>query len=153
MSATQVAPEAIAKNLVVKCSPERAFEVFTREIGSWWPMRSHLRQEIVAVVVEERVDGRVFERLSDGSEDDWGSVLVWEPPSRFAMSWYAGPDATRTELEVRFSADEQGTRVELEHHGWHVLGAGAEASRRAHDRGWDDVLRYYERHVNERRER
>ena len=34
MSSAQTAIEAVKKSLVVKCSPERAFEVFTREIGS-----------------------------------------------------------------------------------------------------------------------
>ena len=41
MSSTQAAVEAVRKSLFVECSPERAFEVFTREIGAWWPTQSY----------------------------------------------------------------------------------------------------------------
>lgn len=34
-----VAP--VVKSVHVTCSPEHAFEVFTREIGSWWPLETH----------------------------------------------------------------------------------------------------------------
>jgi hypothetical protein len=37
MNSTQASVEAIRKSLVVNCSRGRAFEVFTREIGTWWP--------------------------------------------------------------------------------------------------------------------
>ena len=32
---------AIRKTIHVDASPERAFEVFTRRIGSWWPLETH----------------------------------------------------------------------------------------------------------------
>ena len=41
MSNTQAAIEPVHKTVVVRCSPERAYEVFTREIGTWWPLGSH----------------------------------------------------------------------------------------------------------------
>jgi len=41
MSSMQTSVEAVRKSLVVECSPERAFEVFTREVGSWWPLHVH----------------------------------------------------------------------------------------------------------------
>ena len=74
MSSMQTSLEAVRKSLVVDCGPERAFEVFTREIGTWWPKHTHSigGDQIVEVVFEERVGGRIFERHSDGGEGEWG---------------------------------------------------------------------------------
>jgi hypothetical protein len=91
MNGTQTSVAAIRKSLVVNCNRGRAFEVFTREIGTWWPTDSCHSiggEEIVDVVFEERVGGRIFERYGDGGECDWGSVLLWEPPERFVMKWH-----------------------------------------------------------------
>jgi len=41
MSSMQTSIEAVRKSIVVNCSPERAFEVFTREVGSWWPLNEY----------------------------------------------------------------------------------------------------------------
>ena len=39
---TQVVTIApVLKSVHVSCSPEHAFAVFTREIGSWWPLETH----------------------------------------------------------------------------------------------------------------
>src|SRR5439155_9833265 len=99
----QTAIEPVHKSVVVRCSPDRAFEVFTREIGTWWPLGTHSIGEntITEVVFEEQVGGRIFERHEGGAEAEWGRVLAWEPPVRFTMSWYPGHDpAEATELEV-----------------------------------------------------
>jgi uncharacterized protein YndB with AHSA1/START domain len=148
MSSAQTAIEAVKKSLVVNCSLERAFEVFTREIESWWPTHTHSigGDKIVEVEFEEQVGGRIFERHSDGGEGEWGRVLAWEPPHRFAMSWYPGHDAAEaTELDVRFAAEGDGTRVELEHRGWEILGERAAAAREAYNSGWDEVAGHYTR--------
>jgi uncharacterized protein YndB with AHSA1/START domain len=147
----QTAIEPVHKTLLVSCSPERAFEVFTREIGSWWPLGSHSigGDKIAEVVFEEHVGGRIFERHDDGGEGEWGRVLAWDPPVRFVMTWYPGHDpAEATELEVRFAADGDGTRVELEHRGWEILAGRAQGSRDSYDSGWGDVLDHYTRRIN-----
>jgi uncharacterized protein YndB with AHSA1/START domain len=151
MSSIQTSVEAVRKSLVVNCSPERAFEVFTREIGTWWPLHKYSigEDEITEVVFEEHVGGRVFERHADGGEGEWGRVVAWEPPGRFVMSWYPGRDASEaTELEVSFSAEGDGTRVDLEHRGWEIFAADAQSPRESYDGGWASVLDYYERKLN-----
>lgn len=150
MSNTQTVIEPVHKALVVDCSPERAFEVFTREIGTWWPLGSYSigGDKITEVVFEEQVGGRIYERHSDGGEGEWGRVLAWDPPGRFAMSWYPGHDSSQaTELEVSFRADGNGTRVDLVHRGWEILAERAQESRNGYDSGWGDVLSYYTRHL------
>ena len=152
MSSTQTSVEAVRKSLVVNCTPERAFEVFTREIGTWWPTHSCHSiggDKITDVVFEERVGGRIYECHDDGSEHDWGSVVVWEPPARFVMKWHPGRDDSRaTELEVRFAAEGDGTRVDLEHHGWELYAEEAAETRASYDSGWGTVLGHYERKLN-----
>ncbi len=151
MSSAQTTVEAVKKSLAVRCSPERAFEVFTREIGDWWPLSQYSigQEKITEVVFEEKVGGRIFERHNDGGEGEWGRVLAWEPPNRFAMSWYpGGTPAEATELEVRFAPEGDGTRVDLEHRGWEILGEQATDTRSQYDGGWIGVLGHFETAAN-----
>jgi uncharacterized protein YndB with AHSA1/START domain len=146
MSTMQTVIEPVRKTLNVACAPERAFDIFTKEIGTWWPTQQYSigGDKIVEVVFEGQVGGRVFERHGDGVEGEWGRVLEWDPPRKFVMSWYPGHDTSEaTELEVRFAAEGAGTRVELEHRGWEARGAEAAEARGNYDSGWDTVVGYY----------
>ena len=89
---TSVTDPAVRKSVLVDARAEEAFRVFTEEAGSWWPLASHslLDGRATSLHFEPRVGGRVFERAPDGAEADWGRLLVWEPPSRFAMTWEIG---------------------------------------------------------------
>ena len=49
-------------------------------------------------------------------------------------------DNPPTELEVTFTADGDGTRVDLEHRGWERLGALAEEARSGYGENWNGVL-------------
>ena len=53
------------------------------------------------------------------------------------------PARPATELELRFSADGDGTRVDLEHRYWERLGDEGLPVRDNYDRGWDAVLEPY----------
>ena len=79
--------------------------------------------------------------MSDGAEGNWGTVLVWEPPSRVVLAWKPNttPDPP-TEVEVRFTPQGDGTLVELEHRGWERLGVAAERARAGYGQGWVGVL-------------
>ena len=103
---------------------ERAFALFTGSIDAWWPHEYHIGQaEVAQILLEPAVGGRWFERGVDGSECDWGRVLVWEPPQRVVFtwqingSWQFDPDPDHaSEIEARFTAvggDE--TSVDVEH--------------------------------------
>jgi uncharacterized protein YndB with AHSA1/START domain len=148
MNDTQTEIRPIHKSLVVDCSVERAFDVFTRGISSWWPVDSYSigGDAVTEIIIEERVGGRVFERDADGGEGEWGRVLAWDPPARVAMTWYPGHDpAEATELEVSFAADGDRTRVDLVHRGWETRAARAEEARTSYDTGWEAVLAHYTR--------
>lgn len=112
----------VSKTIHVATTPERAFRVFTEQVGTWWPLVSHHIGQVAAAtaVMEPFAGGRWFERGVDGSECLWGHVRVWQPPSRLVLSWeincqWAYDPSLQTEVEVRFVRDGAGTRVELEH--------------------------------------
>ena len=99
---------------------------------------------------ELRAGGSIFERDAAGKETVWASVLAYEPPHRLAISWHAGktPDVAQR-LELRFTAENGGTRVELTHSGWEALGDEAQSVRDSYDRGWVKVFEQcYGEYVN-----
>jgi uncharacterized protein YndB with AHSA1/START domain len=137
---------ALRKSVLVECSVEHAFRVFTEEIGGWWPLASHsvFAKDAQAVILEGRVGGRFYERSKDGEEAPWGTVTAWEPPHRIALTWHPGRgEETAQDLEVRFSAEGDRTRVELVHSGWERLGERAREVRARYDTGWEPVLGSY----------
>ncbi len=44
---------------------------------------------------------------------------------------------------MRFAADGEGTRVDLEHRGWERLGDIASEAREGYESGWPGVLELY----------
>jgi uncharacterized protein YndB with AHSA1/START domain len=138
MSTTE-ALATIHKTVTVQAPVEQAFETFTRQMGSWWPRGSHsLFDDRKEIVFEERTGGRVYEVSVDGQEGDWADVLAWEPPDRFVLRWRVNPKRNATEVEVRFTPENGGTRVDLEHRGW-----DDPEGRANYDTGWDKVLGNY----------
>jgi uncharacterized protein YndB with AHSA1/START domain len=103
-------------------------------------------------IIEPRTGGRWYERGVDGSECDWGEVLAYDPPHRLMLSWHLNgewaydPDPARaSEIEVTFTPEGDGTRVQLEHRGFERHGATAAALREgvSGDGGWNGLLRLY----------
>jgi uncharacterized protein YndB with AHSA1/START domain len=143
-----VAP--VRKHIRVEASPDRAFEVFTGSMTSWWPRHHSIgRAPIHDVIVEPGVGGRWYERGEDGSECSWGKVLAWDPPSRLVLAWQISSawqfdPAIVTEVEIRFSADGDATLVELEHR-LDGYGAAAEQMRNLFDgpQAWQDTLQRF----------
>jgi hypothetical protein len=137
-------------SMVVEAPVALAFEVFTEDIGSWFPRDYNLLDvEIAERVFEPRVGGQVYDRGTDGSECHWARVLAFEPLERLVISphWQIETDHNRTsEVEVRFSPEGAGrTRVELEHRNIERHGEGWQGLRDAlgSDNGWPGCLRAF----------
>ena len=144
---TQTTIEPVRRSVGVDLPVADAFRLFTEEIGSWWPTESHAiaAGRVKEVVWEPRAGGEVYEVAEDGGRAHWADILAWEPPHRFVLAWKVNPEVPATEVEVRFSAyeDGAGTRVELEHRGWERLGELGEEARAGYDTGWETVLGCY----------
>jgi uncharacterized protein YndB with AHSA1/START domain len=151
---TQSVASPVRTSILVEAPQERAFEVFTADMASWWPADKHvLEGELAGMVFEPRVGGRIYDRAVDGSECSWARVLAYEPPSRVVFSWdidlrwQIETDPERaSEVEVRFIAEtDTRTRVELEHRALDRHGDGWESMRDAvgSPNGWGDGLRAF----------
>jgi uncharacterized protein YndB with AHSA1/START domain len=158
MSTQAANTTAVRTSIVVDATPERAFTVFTAEMGTWWPPEHHLLEaDLSETVFEPRVGGRIYDKGVDGSECTWARVLAYEPPDRVVFSWDIGLDwtietdhARTSEVELRFVPDgPDRTRVELEHRHLERHGEGWEAMRDAvgSPDGWGVGMRRFAAYV------
>lgn len=140
----------ILQSVEVKASPARAFDLFTTQMGRWWPSGKTIGVNPFAdIVIEPRAGGRWYERDEGGNETQWGRVLAWEPPGRVLLAWQINSqwryDAeVLTEVEMSFEAlSAGGTRVTLEHRNLERLGADAQSHAAKLRGGWPAVVAQY----------
>jgi uncharacterized protein YndB with AHSA1/START domain len=146
-----IQPAPVRKSIFVNAPPERAFDIIANGIGPWWPKTHHIGSaDLDRPVIEPRTGGRWYEIDVDGSQCEIGKVLAWEPPARLLLAWKLDPEwkfdpDLVTEVEVLFTAEEGGTRVNLEHRHLERMGDRAEAVRELVDspNGWGLLLQLY----------
>ncbi len=124
---------------------ERAFHVFTAEIGTWWDDDKHiLNAPLAEMVFEPHVGGNIIDRGVDGSECRWARVLAYDPPRRVCFSWDINTqwqietDPARTsEVEIAFTQTTPvRTHVVLTHRHLERHGDGWQSMRDAVSSGW-----------------
>lgn len=105
----------LTKSVLLDCDPARAFELFTRHAGEWWPPeRRHTKDPHSTITILET--GRFYERSSTGQEVELGYARLWDPPRRLELDWYPGTDADHpTAVSVTFTPEGRGTRITIEH--------------------------------------
>jgi uncharacterized protein YndB with AHSA1/START domain len=142
--------------LRVKASPARAFEAFTAEIGAWWrpnPMFRFTPRDPGVLSFEPGEGGRLIETLPNGKVFEIGKVRAWDPPNRLTFGWRQAtfaPDQA-TQVEIRFEAVGDETRVTVEHTGWDSVPAAHVARHgfpgaiflRRHAEWWQSLLASY----------
>jgi len=140
----------IRKQLTVEAPLDRAFRVFTANMGAWWPKDHHIgKAALKDCVIEPKVNGRWYERGEDGSECEWGKVLEWDPPRRLVLAWqldegFKYDPKLVTEVEVTFTLlGPKLTRVDFEHRNLERFGEAAERLRGAMGTGWGQILESY----------
>lgn len=147
----QTSETVIRKSVTVSRPVEHAFRVFTEEIDTWWPLRTHAVDTAQAqtVVMEGREGGRLFERTASGEEHVWGRLTAWEPPNRVAYTWHPGRgEETAQEVVVTFAPEGEGTRVEVRHWGWEKFGDQLDEIVADYNEGWDVVIGLYAERAN-----
>lgn len=138
--------DPIVKRLDLACTPAHAFDVFVNRTARWWPLGSHAvtaseGKPALAVTIEPRVGGAVYETAQDGSRHPWGEVLAFETGREIAFTWHPGGSADQaTRVSVAFEDHDGGTRVTLTHSGWEVWAGEATERRGNYDSGWDMVF-------------
>jgi uncharacterized protein YndB with AHSA1/START domain len=161
-------PMLVRKSVTVEADQQRAFDVFTTQIGTWWSPAYHIGSaDYDTAIIEPFEGGRWFERGVDGSEAVWGYVVTWDPPSRLVLTWQISAEwrfdsNLRTEIEVRFEPlAGDTTRVTLEHRHLDRFGAVAAEMRAIFDsggvpgapQGWSGILKQYAATVENRSHR
>jgi len=147
---------AIRSWVAVDASVEWAFDVFTRDIGEWWPLATNSlrasrglgRPELLHL--ERWEGGRLYEQTGHETVE-WATVASWDPPNRLELEWLVSPQAPPTDVVVTFASEDGHTRVDVVHSGWEFasgwgLGSASAAEARARlsgARGWDWVLGHY----------
>src|SRR5258708_2056552 len=135
--------EPLISRIEVPCSQHRAFEIFIREMGSWWPL--HKRSMSMksghpakGLNVDPQMGGKIVEIGHDNAEYHWGTIKTFSPHDLIAMDFHMGLPADKASLvEVRFTAlDENRTEVELTQSNWEAFGDMAEMMRRGYGSGW-----------------
>ena len=137
----------VLQSVEVKAPPARAFELFTSQMGKWWPKGKTLGPNPHAdVVLEPRQGGRWYERDIEGNEIQWGQVLAWEPPGRVLLGWQLNAQWRYdpnflTELELSFAT--------LEHRNLERYGADAEEYAGKLRGGWPTFVAHFVRYAND----
>jgi uncharacterized protein YndB with AHSA1/START domain len=115
--------DQIAVTTVVDTDPATAFEAFTEEVDAWWKQGPRFRPSVRGSGIlhfESGVGGRLIETYDDKSTFVFGRVKVWEPGERLVFEMFARAfkPGESTEVEVRFEASGQRTRVTIVNRGW-----------------------------------
>jgi uncharacterized protein YndB with AHSA1/START domain len=110
----------------VPASPARTFDAFTSEIALWWqpdPLFRITPRGDGVLEFEPCAGGRLVSRFDDGEMFEIGRISVWEPGKRLVFGWRQAsfsPEQS-TEVEVRFEAVGDETRVSIEHRAWDTI--------------------------------
>lgn len=116
-------PASLLVAVRVAATPQRAFDAFVGEIGAWWQPNGLFEFRIGksgVLAFEPGADGRLTETYQDGNVFEIGKITVWQPPERLAFTWRQASfrGEMLTNVEVRFQASGEETRVVVEHGGW-----------------------------------
>lgn len=110
----------ILVSLRIAAPPDVVFDAFVDDIALWWRPNTLFSFTPRSPGVMAFEDGRLIERLPSGKVFEVGVVSVWERGARLVFGWRQAtftPEMS-TEVEVRFEAVSQETRVTVEHRGW-----------------------------------
>jgi uncharacterized protein YndB with AHSA1/START domain len=113
-------------SLRVPADPMAAFDVFTRQIGSWWHSNGLFAVTAEGdgtLAFEPRAGGRLLTTLASGTQFEIGRISRWEPGARLVFSWRQASFAPEqsTEVEVRFEGVGEETRISVEHRAWDTI--------------------------------
>lgn len=105
----------ITRSITIACSQAHAFEVFTKQVSTWWPAsRRHTGDAASEITLSS--EGPFFEVATDGRRAELGYVRAWEPPALILLDFYPGTDPDHpTEARITFEAVPGGTLVRVEH--------------------------------------
>lgn len=144
-------PSLAACSVDVNAPLGGAFDLFTGQIGRWWPLEcktgAHGAREIF---VEPRTSGRIYERNSDGQEELWGTIAAYVPARTIIVDWkldssFVPNPKLITDLEIFFSDNGNGTsHVTIVHTRLENFGADLQGLSEGMTCRWRQVLNAFQ---------
>jgi uncharacterized protein YndB with AHSA1/START domain len=140
----------VHKTVTVARPADVAFKIFAEEMTQWWPLDkySFLGPE-ATLTIEPRAGGRFYETAPDGREYVIGDVLRYEPGVRLTFTWAHMEGKGVTEIDIRFTAEGNVTRVDVAHSGFEKLADGEQMAEQYRG-GWPAVLDAFVRYADAR---
>lgn len=137
--------DPINKSLIVPLTPTEAFALFTDDIDTWWPKGTHsVSGEKAKLKFPNHKGGEITETDENGVITIWGRLIAYDPSKYLAFSWYPGrTEKEATVVTVTFTQTQDGTRCDLTHGGFDILGDTADAVSTSYLHGWNMVLGCY----------
>jgi uncharacterized protein YndB with AHSA1/START domain len=83
---------ALSVDVTIAAAPAAVWTALTTGIGEWWPKHFFSGDGAKKFVCEAKVGGRLFEDWGKKAGAMWGSVAVYQPPSKmvWALHMYPG---------------------------------------------------------------
>ncbi len=138
---------SVRVTVTVAVSPVEAFDVFTDEFDQWYRAGAATLGRRggpdSTMRFEHGIGGRLLECWPGQEPAERARITVWEPGARLVFV-----DQHDTEVDVRFVAVADGTRLVLEHRGLDRLPPGRAADIAKY--GWRRLAEWFEAHLNER---
>ena len=123
MTAQTASAIPVRKSITVNASVEHAFHVYTAGFDSWWPREHHIgKSPMKRAIIEGAAGGRCYSEQVDGTECDWGRILVWDPPHVLEHEWKQ-PIVEDGVVRYELTADGDGTLLRFTHRGLGVRNA------------------------------
>jgi len=141
--------EPLVREIVLGCSPQHAFRVFTEHVDLWWPT-GHRRSAEGRLAFETAAGGRLVERNGAGDEWTMARLIAFEPPNAIAMDWFPGSPDAATRVEISFRPEGSGTLISIVHSAPPGAAEAVWPARVAlFERGWTAVLSRLSTHISD----
>ncbi len=136
---TQISPLSVRRAILIHATPERVWQEFEslERMQKWFGTGHSL------VAYEPRVGGYVETDAAgdhNGTEElrFAGKVTVYDPPREltFEQDWLGKGWGAPALVTIRLTSHEDGTLVELFHHGFERLGGDPAELQRGFEGGW-----------------
>jgi uncharacterized protein YndB with AHSA1/START domain len=148
------ASELIVVERTIPLAQAAAFALFVDKLGSWWPREyTWAKDHLQEIGIEPKMDGHCFERRSDGTVAQWGTVLTFARPEHIVFAWQINFDRSfepsvtlSSRVDIRFTAKgPEETQLLVVHRDFPRHGSGWQKYRAnlASKGGWPLLLDRY----------
>ena len=114
----------VSEKVSIVADQATVFNVYTSRMSEWWPWKGKYRYTFAPegvepdkLIMEPGVGGRFYERFSNGTEHQIGTVTVWRPNEQVSYTWEVAEWDEPSLVTVRFVAEGDMTTVVVEHSG------------------------------------